>query len=149
MVAGDVPVQLVEILEVADLPVGAIGDLVGVDAVLEKNVALAEIDALSVTQGLGVPRFALAIAFYRDHVERHMHALAMAVAIAGWKVAVDAPANLVAFGPHTNRLRDIETCICREVNVGVIVENPLIGKDRARGRQREYQQSQSECDRHP
>src|SRR5262245_7521489 len=139
-IAGGVPVELVEILEEADLPRGDILDHVVVAASVENAVGAADPHAYAIVQVLKCKVFGIAIARDGQHLKAHDDLTAVAPAmIGGREVAKDATADLVSFRLHRDRLGDGEIAIALDGRVADKIENPL---DRACGRKRREQNNE-------
>ena len=107
-IAGDVPVELVERLEKADLPRRAVGDLVAVLRIVQEHVLVADLDARAVAQGLEHIGLGPAVAHDAQHVEADDHPLAVPVGIGRGEVTVNAVADLVSLGVDDDRLAHVE-----------------------------------------
>ena len=98
-VSGDVPVELVVVLKEAQLPVGPVGQRVGILARRQYILLPAHVDPDAVGEGFGVVRLGLAVA--RDGKDRKAHDVFVSgvVLVSRGEVPVDAPLDLVA-GAH-------------------------------------------------
>ena len=139
-IAGYVPVELVILLEEADLPRGAIADLVAVRRVLEEDVLAADPDARAVAErfegiGLSPP-----VALHVEDVEADDHPLAIPVRIGRREVTEDAVPDLVAFGIDGDRLGDVDRGIGVHRHVADEALDALLGQRRGGQRQAEDQE---------
>ncbi len=141
-IAGRVPVELIEILEEADLPRGDILDHVFVAAGVENAVGTADPHAQAVIQIFKRKVFRVAVAADRKHMKAHDDLAAVAPAMIGrGKIAKDAPADNIAFRLHRDRLGDGEIAVALDRHVADKIENPL---DRACGHQHRKQDNEPE-----
>ncbi len=136
--AGNVPVQLVVILEEAEHPRRTVTELVGMDAVVDEAIAPSEIGAYAVAIVHDLERFACIVAQYGEGPEVDDVAVAEPVKILGRKIPVDSAADAVALGAHPDRFRDLDPAVLHHGDVAVKLEDPLVGR-RERG-QREQQE---------
>ena len=144
-VARHVPVQLVVIGEEAELPVGAIGDGVGVLARRQVHLRVADSDAHTVRQLLEGVWFHVSVAADRDHLEAGHHAPAVPVDVAGREVAQQAAPDLLAFRPHPQCLDHLERAVRSHVDVALPVEDALVGPG---GGERQEQREREQQSRH-
>ena len=103
-VAGHVPVQFVVLLEETELPVGAVGQRIGIFTGLEGDILAAHIHPHAVVHVLRPPRLGLAVFQDGLDLEGHPHRVAVFVLVAGGKIAVDAVLDLVALTDHLDGL---------------------------------------------
>src|SRR4029453_8948370 len=94
-VAGDVPIELVEIIEEADLPGRAIDDQVGVPAALDDDVGGAYAHALAIRDAFDNVGFGSSVALDLLDIESHADAVSHAVSVVGRDVAEDAALDVV------------------------------------------------------
>ena len=123
------------ILEVPELPVGAVADRVGVFAGVEDDIGVADPDAYAVRLLLGAKRLRPSVARDALHVEARDHARATTVGVAGREVAEDAAADLVALGTHAQRLGHLERAVGPDLDVALPGEDALVGARGRRGRE--------------
>jgi hypothetical protein len=100
-VAGDVPVQLVVALEVAQLPVRAVADGVLLAAMLDEAIRAADVNTHAVRATLGVEGLRRAVARDLEHLESDPVAIAEPVTVVGREITVDAPPD--EFAPRLPR----------------------------------------------
>ena len=89
-VAGDVPVELVVVVEEAQLPVGPVADAVHVFAARQIDVAVTDADAHAVAQLLERVSLPVTVTGNAVHLETDPHEIIEAVAIRGREVPEDA-----------------------------------------------------------
>src|SRR4051812_27876758 len=94
--------------EEADLPAGAIGDLVLVPPRREHDAGIADADPRAVGQGFDARRLRTAIARHAHDTERHAHLVPCAITVARRKVAQDAAPDLAPLRLHCDALGDEE-----------------------------------------
>ncbi len=124
-VAGDVPVELVMVVEEPQLPIGAVAQGIGVLAGGQEDVAAPQVDAHAVGERLGAPVLRGPVAGGGEHLEVHHGLAAEAVAVAGGKVAVDAAADIVPLGAHGDGLAHHHAPVGVDGDVAVEIENAL------------------------
>ncbi len=73
----------------------------------------------------------------RDGFERDVHAVAEAVAVVRREIAIDAVADLIAFGVHADRFADLHAGVGGDGDVAVEVEDAFGGECAAREWQRD------------
>jgi hypothetical protein len=132
-VAVHVPVQLVVVLEEAELARGAVGDLVDVPAARQHHGGVADADARAVAIGLHRPGLGVAVAAHRDDMQRHPDARAAAVAVIGGEIAQDAALDFTPFDLHLDALGDGEPAVRADADVAVEVEHPFLRRRGQRG----------------
>ena len=133
--ADRVPVQLVVIVEEAELARSAVAQGVGVVGGHREEVVVAGVDAHAVVDVLGEPRLVAAVALHAQHLEADHDAVAMAVAIAGREVAVDAAADVVAFRAHRDPFGDVEAAVGADVDLAVVGQDAFLRERRQREEQ--------------
>src|SRR6185437_9385351 len=83
----------------------------------------------------------IAVDLGRQWLEPYLHAVAVAVAIIGRKIAQDAVLDAVALGLHADRLGDIHARVRVDADVAVKIKDAFRGADaRARDREKNEQQ---------
>ena len=135
--ADGVPVELVVFGEEADLVRGAVTQGVADVGRHGQEIVVAGVDAHAVGEILGEPWLGPAIAFHPQHVQRHQHPIATAVAIAGGEVAIDAAPDVAAFGPHRDVLGHVEACIGADRDLDGVIQNALVGPGTCSQRQQQ------------
>ncbi len=111
--------------EEADLPAGAVGDLVDMTAAREEHVATADADARAVRELLEAVRLRPSVAPHLQHGEGHAHQAAGAISVVGWKVAQDAALDFVAFDLHGDTLGHHQLAAGLDADVAVELEHAL------------------------
>src|SRR5262249_34840664 len=71
-ITGDVPIELVVIVKIADLAIGGVDDAVDVLATVYDPIGISDINAFPALDLLLVPIFRLSIAFDRDNIKIHL-----------------------------------------------------------------------------
>src|SRR5690606_41855618 len=66
------------------------------------------------------------------YLEADAHVVAVAVAVAGGEVAVDAAADPVAFRPHADVLGHLQAAVGGHDHLRVVAQDPLVGLRRGR-----------------
>ena len=135
--ADRVPVELVVIGEKADLPRRAIAQRVAIlRGQPRQKVVVAGVDSHAVLAPLREPRLGHTIALHTLHLETDDDVVPVAVAIARRKVAIDASADLVAFGADRDLLGDLDRAARVHVHFDHVLENALalLGDRGGRGR---------------
>ena len=127
-VAGDVPVQLVEPVEKAELTHRAVVEYVFVVAGFKHRVRRSEVDAHAVDLILGVECLVAAVARDAGGREIDVHVVAEAVLVQRRKVAIDAVADLVAFGVDADRFVDLHAGVGVDGDVTVEREDAFVGE---------------------
>jgi hypothetical protein len=94
-----------------DLPVSAIGDLVGEQAFADEPFGIADVQACGAVGLLDVEVFRLAVACHRHHIELHLALTPAAILEDDGKVAVDAAPDLAAFAEHGDGLGHLHAAI--------------------------------------
>ena len=81
-----------------------------------------------------------------EHVEVDHHAVAVAVAVAGGEVAVDAAADPVALGAHADALDHVEAAVGVERDLAVVGQDAFLRVQewRQRGEQEEGGEAQDQ-----
>ena len=122
---GDVPVQLVVVVEIADLAAGLVGQRIGVFALPQEDAGLADIDHLAVGRRFDVVGLGLAVAQNLDHIEGHPHGAAPAVRIKGGEGTEDAALDVAPLGLHPQGLGHRQRGIGVDDDAALIVEDGL------------------------
>ena len=117
-IAGDVPVQFRLAVEPAHLPADTVAEHVGVLAVADVSVLVAGIDADGVVHALGEIGLRLAVAHDAEQREGDFVHDALRVLEEQGEVAIDAVADLAAFGVDAEGLGDGELAVLGEMHVG-------------------------------
>ena len=131
-VAGDVPVELVKVLEEPQLPVDPVPDGVGVAPGLEKHVFLADVDLDAVGNALGVVGLGPAVPQDLLHLEAHLDGVAQPVPVGGGKIPDDAPLDLLPGGLHRDVFGDGHGGVGMDFDEALEIEDAL-GLGRGRG----------------
>jgi hypothetical protein len=147
-VAGDVPVELVELLEPAELAAGAVVDGVAVVAGLEEYIRLADVNADAVAPGLGPGLIGLPVARDADQVEGNADIFPVPPALARREVAVDTATNLVAFGPDGDDFGDQQVAVLLDGDVAIVAKDLLLGVGSRRQEQRRQEKEELRDARH-
>ena len=136
-VAGHVPVQFVVLLEKAELPVGAVGQRIGIFTGFEDDILAAHIHPHAVALVLCPPRFGLAVFQDGLDLEGDLHRVAIFVLVAGGKIAVDAVLDPVALTDNLDGLGHGHIPGRLDLYERVIAEDALssLGQRRAGGRE--------------
>ncbi len=124
--ADRVVVKLVEVLEEAQLPGGAVAQGVGVLAWDRQQVVAAGVDAHAVAALLGEPGLGLPVAQHLQNLQADHHAVAVAVAVAGGEVAHDAAPDVLALGAHADVLGDVQAAVGIDDQFAVIGSDALL-----------------------
>ncbi len=143
---GGVPVDLVVVVEEADLPVGAVGQFVGVDARLQEDVLLAEIDPHHAAVFLDAAGLRLAVAPGRNQLEGIAADMAVGVLEGDRKVPVDAAPDLRTFRVDADRLGDDEVAVPLDRDIAS-KQQDFLGRQRHRGRG-EQDQEREDASKH-
>ena len=142
-VAVHVPVQLVVLLEKAELARGAVADRVDVPPGRKEHARAADADPHAVREPLERVGLGRAVARHFEHVELHAHQGAGAVAVVGREVAQDAAPDLAAARLDRDRLGDGERALGVDADVAVEFEDALLRRSRGRNEHREEQEQRS------
>ena len=121
-IAGDVPVQLVMILEKPQLSLHAVTDTVFVDTVFQVAVGIADIDAQAVGPALGMVVLAMAVTHHGQQLEIGVKAVAEPVLVVGGDVAVDASAYVAALSLYADGLGDVDVAGRQHHDVAVEIQ---------------------------
>src|SRR5690606_29449225 len=88
-VAGDVPVQFVEVRKESDLPCGAVADHIFMGTGVEADLGAADPNPDAVADVLGDPVFRLTVAGDGSHLETDFDAAAVRPGVAGGEIPED------------------------------------------------------------
>ena len=105
-VAGDIPVELVVIVEIADLPVGPIGEPVSMRPLRDVGVRRTDIDADAAADAFAAPSLCLSVALHALDLELHTGRAAGSIREGQREVAEDAMPDIAALGVDRNRFGD-------------------------------------------
>ena len=119
LIAGHVPVQLVVIVEKAQLPVRSVADLVGVLTLRQNDVLTPQVDADAFARRLGVKRFRATVAFDVPYFKFHLVAVAVTIAVIGGEITIDSMFDPAAFSGHGNSLDDVHGARCIDVDIAM------------------------------
>ena len=96
---------------------------------------------------LGTPGFGGAVAADRQRREPDPHGVAVAVPVAGREIPVDAAPDLLPLGAHADRLGHLQAPVDLHADVGAVLEDALVGADRAAENRGDEQQGRRERER--
>ena len=131
-VAGDIPVELVKVLEKSQFPVDPVPDGVGVDPGPEKHVFLADADLDPVGGALGLIGFGPVVPQDLFHLKAHPDGVAQPVRVGGGKIPDDAPLDLLAGSLDRDILGDGHGGVGMDLDEALEIEDALgLGQGRA------------------
>ena len=110
-----------------ELAISVISKRVDVFTGRQELVGCAKVHAHTVGNAFAVKWLGSAVARQCQRFERDPYAIAIAVAIIGWKIAIDAMTDLLPFCADTDRFGDAHAGIGRNGNLAVKIENTLVG----------------------
>ncbi len=128
-VAVDVPVELVVLLEEADLEVGPVGDFVDVGAARQHHAGVADAHAHAVLLPLQRVVLGLPVAPHRQHLERHRDLAPVAVPVVGREIAQDAALDLLALDLHVDGFEDGQLPLGADPDLAVEGQDPFLRAD--------------------
>jgi hypothetical protein len=140
------------VLEKTELAACPVNQRVGVDPGLEKPVRVADIDALAVGFGLDAEGFGTAVPQDSLHLERHDHAVPLAVTVGRREVAVDAPADGLSLRPDPDGFRHLQGGVLQDGNGASIFQDALRcacrgGEGTSKKRQAQEPRQQAEAEK--
>ncbi len=115
------------ILEEAQLPRRAVAENIGVLAAVQVHIGGTEIHARTVAQAFTVPGLRPPIAADLLGFKGDLDPVAVAVAIVGGEVPVDAALDAVAFGIDGDGLADLHAAVGGHLDVAVERQDLLVG----------------------
>ena len=137
VIARGVPVELVVVGEEPAHAAHGIADGVGVPAIVEEDVGIADANALDgrgqVLDGEGL---AAAVPQHRDDGQVRAEARVVVVDEGGGNVAIDAAPDLVALGGDGDGLDDLHRAVGAQRHGGVEAVDDLFSRCRSRDKQR-------------
>ncbi len=122
---GDIPVELVVILEESKLASRLVLDLVGVLAPIENPILSSNIETNPCGQVLRMEGFPLAVARHPVHLKRNGYACKERAAVEGWEIAIDTSSDFLSLGLDRDRLRDNHGAVLADHDAAVVAEDPL------------------------
>ena len=131
--AGDVPVQLVVLVEEAELAGGAVADGKAYLRGHRQEIVVAGVHPHAVGTLFGEPGFRLTVAPDLEHLEIHHVAVALAVLVAGREVAIDAAPYAVAFGAYGDVFGHLHAAVGEHGDVGMVGLDALLRRRRHSG----------------
>ena len=103
---------------------------------LDAAAFAAHVDAHAVADRLDPPVLQLPVAAHADQLEGYGRALAAAILVAGWKIPVDAAADIAAFGNHGDLFGHFQLARGLHLDLAGELDDALLGN----GRQRQQQE---------
>src|SRR5690606_2303236 len=144
-VTGDVPVNLVESVEMADLARGAIGDGILMRARSKQHVPASDIkaDAIAIPLrmiGLRTPGARNALDVKRDAI-----AMPRRVSVVGREIAIDAAADLSPLARHRNLFADPAASVSLNPDVACEASDYLGGTENRGQKRLERERAEQDC----